>query len=245
MHLKPAMVTGACGTGGCKERPPSIGDLKRTQLDLPFRVSELFRACLNFTTQAWASPHPVSALDTVEEISQKAETKTNKQNPKERQCRREYLRKLKDKSRRLNTQIKRVPGKENRENKEGSEIHERNNARKLPEEEIWVSTLKALTQYPAHGWIKTYTKAHQHDISERKLETEKITSFQREHRPPVNCQSPQQQHLKLRDYIVMLSKISENHFSTLNSMPSEQSIKYNRSIKTFSGMPNLKNFTSI
>ena len=26
-------------------------------------------------------------------------------------------------------------------------------------------------------------------------------------------------------------------------MPSEQSIKYNRSIKTFSGMPNLKNLT--
>ena len=72
---------------------------------------------------------------------------------------------------------------------------------------------------------------------------EKMTSFQREHRPPVNCQSSQQQHLKLRDYIVMLS--NENHFSTLNSMPNEQSIKYNRSIKTFSGMPNLKIFTSL
>ena len=80
---------------------------------------------------------------------------------------------------------------------------------------------------------------------EKTGDTEKVTSFQREHRPPVNGQSSQQQHLKLRDYIVMLSKISENHFSTLNSMPSEQSIKYNRSIKTFSGMPNLKNFTSL
>lgn len=72
----------------------------------------------------------------VEEISQKVETKTNKQNPKERQCRKEYFKKLKDKSRRLNTQIKRVPGKENRENKKGSEIQERNNTRKLPEGEI-------------------------------------------------------------------------------------------------------------
>ena len=102
--------------------------------------------------------------------------------------------------------------------------------------------------HPVSGtWVnkELYQGTSASHFREKTGDTEKVTSFQREHRPPVNGQSSQQQHLKLRDYIVMLSKISENHFSTLNSMPSEQSIKYNRSIKTFSGMPNLKNFTSL
>lgn len=84
----------------------------------------------------------------VEETSQKVETKTNKQ--KQRQCRREYLRELEDKSRRLNIQVKGVPGNENRKNKERGGTDQRNNARTLPEGKTCLH-VERTHRVPAHG----------------------------------------------------------------------------------------------